>query len=92
MTPMAVAGVIWVPSEYNIGYVPGEYAAELEIYANSLADTYGQETVPFICAQPTSSLVEGMTPPKIANATMVTFDQWPRSLKALAIQMANRID
>ena len=33
MTPMAVAGVIWVPSESNIGYDPSVYAAELEIYA-----------------------------------------------------------
>ena len=30
MTPMAVAGVIWAPSEHNIGYEPALYAAELE--------------------------------------------------------------
>ncbi len=33
LTPMAVAGVIWVPSTHNIGYAPADYAAELEIYA-----------------------------------------------------------
>ncbi len=92
MTPMAIAGVIWVPSENNLGYVPAEYAAELEIYANSLTSTYGQENVPFIYAQPTDSLVEGITLPNIADAKMMTFDQWPKSLQELAIQMANLVE
>ena len=29
MTPMAVAGVVWVPSENNIGYDAAQYAAEI---------------------------------------------------------------
>ena len=33
LTPMGVAGVIWIPSESNIGENPTEYAVELEIYA-----------------------------------------------------------
>jgi len=88
MTPMAVAGVIWVPSEHNIGYTPANYAAELEIYAKSLADTYGQDKVQFIYAQPASSLAEGLTVPKIPGAKSIAFDKWPKSLKDIAIQMA----
>ena len=84
MTPMAVAGVIWVPSENNIGYEPANYAAEMEVYAKSLANTYGLEKVQFIYAQPTGSLVEGIKTPGIAGAKMATFDQWPKSLKDLA--------
>ena len=73
MTPMAVSGVIWVPSENNIGYVATNYAAELEIYAASLATTYGHNKVQFIYAQPTESLVKGITTPGIAEAKMVVF-------------------
>ncbi|MFT7632211.1 MAG: sialate O-acetylesterase [Mariniblastus sp.] len=88
MTPMAVAGVIWVPSENNIGYMPANYAAEMEIYAKSLANTYGLEKVQFIYAQPTGSLVEGIKTPGIGGAKMIEFDQWPKSLKDLATRMA----
>ncbi|MCA9179091.1 MAG: hypothetical protein KDB14_31730 [Planctomycetales bacterium] len=88
MTPMAVAGVVWIPSEHNIGYEPAEYAAELEILAQSLPHTFGQKRVPFIYAQPADSLVEGISSPKIPNATHVTFQQWPKSLKELAIKTA----
>lgn len=88
MTPMAVAGVIWVPSENNMGYKPEDYAAELEIYAKSLPGTYGQGQVQFLYAQPAGSLVEGITNPRIADAKSVTFDVWPKSLKEIAIKMA----
>lgn len=88
MTPMAVAGVIWVPSENNIGYDPKDYAAELEIYAKSLSSTYGQDNVKFIYAQPESSLVPGITAPEISPQTSATFSTWPKSLKDLAIEMA----
>jgi hypothetical protein len=88
MTPMAVAGVIWVPSEHNIGYDPALYASELEIYARSLTNTYGQDHVQFIYAQPAGSLVEGITNPKIPNGKGATFHQWPKSLKEIAIEMA----
>lgn len=92
MTPMAVAGVIWVPSENNIGYEPENYGAELEIYAQSLPQTYGQASVPFLYAQPTQAVVEGITAPQIRGAKAVSFDQWPKSLKALAIQMAQLVE
>jgi sialate O-acetylesterase len=85
LTPMGVAGVIWVPSESNIGEYPSEYGAELEIYAKSLTSTYDQKRVPFYYAQPTASLVEGITIPKLPGAKMVTLDQWPKSLKEIAI-------
>jgi hypothetical protein len=88
LTPMAVAGVLWIPAEYNIGRAPGNYAAELEVYAKSLANTYGQEEVPFIYAHPAGSLVEGVTAPKIPGAKVVTFDQWPTSLREIAVEMA----
>ena len=88
LTPMAVAGVIWVPSEHNIGYTPANYAAELEIYANSLPNTYGQDKVQFIYAQPASSLVKGITAPEIPGAKSITFDKWPKSLKDIAAEMA----
>lgn len=88
MTPMAVSGVIWVPSENNIGYVPEQYAVEMEIYAKSLGKTYGHNKVQFIYAQPTASLIEGITTPGIVGAKMVLFDQWPKSLKDLATEMA----
>ncbi len=88
MTPMAVAGVIWVPSESNLGYEPEHYAAELRILAKSLPGTYGQDQVPFLYAQPSGSLVAGITDPKIPGAKQVTFDRWPKSLKELAIELA----
>jgi hypothetical protein len=85
MTPMAVAGVIWVPGEANIGYTPAEYAAELEIYAKSLPATYGQEKVRFIYAQPSAKLVTGLSAPAIPNGKSVEFDKWPKNLQELAV-------
>ena len=88
LTPMGVAGVIWVPSESNLGEDPAHYAAELETYAKSLPDTYGQEKIQFLYAQPASSLVEGITSPKIPGAKSTSFDQWPKSLKNIAVVLA----
>ena len=85
---MAVAGVIWIPSEHNLGYTPANYATELELYAKSLPNTYGQDKVQFIYAQPASSLVKGITTPKIPGAKSIPLDQWPKSLKNLAAKMA----
>ncbi|MCF7956129.1 MAG: sialate O-acetylesterase [Phycisphaerae bacterium] len=87
LTPMAVSGVIWVPSEGNLGYTPENYAAELEIYAGSLPKTYGQDQVQFLYAQPSSSLVEGITAPEIPEAKSITFDKWPKSLKDIATKL-----
>ena len=85
---MGVAGVIWVPSEGNIGENPAHYAAELEIYAKSLSATYGQDEVQFLYAQPAGSLAEGITAPNIPNAKSISFNQWPKSLKAIAAGLA----
>jgi hypothetical protein len=85
---MGVSGVIWVPSESNIGENPAHYAAELEIHARSLPDTYGQNNIQFLYAQPTNSLVEGITAPRISGAKSTNFDQWPKSLKNIAAELA----
>ncbi len=88
LTPMGVSGGIWVPSESHLGEDPAHYAAELEIYAKSLPDTYGQEKIQFLYVQPASSLVEGITSPKIPGAKSTSFDQWPKSLKNIAVVLA----
>jgi hypothetical protein len=84
---MAVAGVIWVPGDANIGYTPAEYAAELEMYAKSLPRTYGQDKVLFLYAQPSTKLVNGLSAPSIPNARSVEFDQWPTNLRDLATRL-----
>jgi hypothetical protein len=87
-----VAGVIWVPEEYNISDTPADYAAELEIYARSLPGTYGQENIQFLYAQPASTLVEGITTPTIPGAKSITFDKWPKSLKEIAMLLAGKAE
>lgn len=88
MTPMAVAGIVWIPSEHNIGEDPALYAKEMQIYAESLPATYGMDKVQFIYAQPAASLVEGISTPKVEGQKSLTFDAWPRSLKEIAIEAA----
>ncbi len=88
LTPMGVSGVIWVPSEGNIGENPAHYAAELEIHARSLPATYGQKKVQFLYAQPANSLVQGIAAPEISGSKSTTFDQWPKSLKIIAAELA----
>lgn len=91
-TPMAVSGVIWVPGPFNIGHVAEDYAAELEIYAESLPATFGQDRVPFIYAQPSGELVEGITAPSISGAKQVMFADWPKSLKELGAKLGRAVD
>ncbi len=91
LTPMAVSGVIWVPSESNIGENSSEYAAELEIYAKSLPETYGQKKVQFLYAHPRKSLVENIKVPKINEAKVTYFDQWPKSIKTIAMELAKQL-
>ena len=88
---MSVAGVIWVPSESNLGEDPAHYAAELEIYAKSLLGTHDQEKVQFLFAQPASSLAEGITAPKIPGAKSTSFNQWPKSLQRVATRLGELI-
>ena len=92
MTPMAVAGVIWVPSEHNIGYEPSEYGSELEIFAASLPETYGQAKVQFVYAQPSTKLVSGISRPNVPDSKGITFDTWPKSLRDTAIELAKLIE
>jgi hypothetical protein len=89
-TPMAVAGVIWVPSEVNLSANPADYAAELQAYAMSLPKTYGQPSVQLLYAQPSPALVPGITAPNLSGAEHVTFDQWPESLEEIAKQLARK--
>ena len=89
LTPMGVSGVVWIPDATNIGYAPAEYASELEIYARSLPATYGQKKVPFFYAQPTATLVPGITPANIPNAKSAELSAWPKSLKEIATALGS---
>jgi hypothetical protein len=60
----------------------------LEIYAKSLPSTYGREKIQLLYAQPASSLVEGITPPAVPGAKSIIFEQWPKSLKDIATELA----
>ncbi len=87
LSPMGVTGVIWLPGAANLGYKPADYSAELELYARSLPATYGQEKVQFIYAQPSATLVKGISAPAVPTGKSVTFDAWPKSLKSIASEM-----
>ena len=87
LSPMGVTGVIWLPGAANLGYTPADYSAELELYARSLPATYGQEKVQFIYAQPSATLVKGISAPAVPTGKSVTFDAWPKSLKSIASEM-----
>ena len=87
LTPVGVAGVVWIPSEANLPEDPAHYATEMEIYAKSLPSTYGQKEVQILYAQPSGSLVEGITSPKISGAKSVQLEKWPKSLQTIAEQL-----
>jgi len=79
--------VVWIPSQKNIGEDVSRYAPALNVYANSLTQTYGQDKVAFIYAQPTTELVEGMTKPQIKNSMSVEYNEWPKSLMEIAARL-----
>jgi len=87
LTPLAVRGVTWIPGKDNISEDVSKYSPSLEVYAASLAETYGQEKVQFVYAQPAAVLVEGIGKPKIENAVSVEFSQWPESLQEIATEL-----
>jgi hypothetical protein len=87
LTPFAVRGVVWIPGKDNIGEDVSEYCAALNAYAASCAQTYGQEKVLFVYAQPTVELVEGITKPEISDSTSVEFSEWPKSLREIAARL-----
>jgi hypothetical protein len=86
-TPLAVCGVIWIPGAKSMGKDVSRYQAALEAYAASLPQTYGQEKVAFVFAQPTPELVEGVGKPEIPNSKSIEFDEWPKSLKEMATKL-----
>ena len=92
MVPMAVSGVIWVPSKNSLGYEPELYGEELTIFAESLSDTFGREGVQFIYAQPAAGLVEGLTAPDLPNSASIQFAEWPKTLAEFAKRMAQVVE
>jgi len=87
LTPFAVRGVSWIPGKDNISEDVSKYSPSLKVYAASLAETYGQEKVPFLYAQPAATLVAGIATPQIDGALSIEFDQWPKSLEVIATQL-----
>jgi sialate O-acetylesterase len=86
-TPLAVSGVAWIPGAKNMGKDVSRYAAALEAYAASLPQTYGQEKVALVYAQPTAKLVPGIAKPRIENGKCFEFGEWPKSLKDIASKL-----
>ena len=87
LTPFAVRGVAWIPGKDNIDEDVSRYAPALGAYAKSLAETYGQQKVSFVYAQPTAELVEGIAKPEIEGSMSVEFGQWPKSLQDIATEL-----
>jgi len=79
--------VTWIPGKDNISDDISKYSSSLEVYATSMAATYGQAKVSFLYARPAESLVEGITVPNIQSAQSVEFDQWPKSLESIAAEL-----
>ncbi|MBC8324056.1 MAG: hypothetical protein H8E27_00275, partial [Verrucomicrobia subdivision 3 bacterium] len=61
------------------------------VYAQSLPQTYGQKEIQFLYAQPSATLVEGITTPKIPGAKSTSFDHWPKSLQQIAARLGKLI-
>ena len=91
MTPMAVAGIVWVPSRQNIGYHPEHYGAELEIYYGSLKGTYQSDNFLFLYAQPDRNLIKDLSMPAIPGTKPVIFDDWPETLQNIATKLAKQV-
>ena len=89
LTPFAVHGVIWIPGKDNISEDVSKYSPSLEVYAASLAKTYGQEKVRFLYAHPVASMVEGIAIPRVEGALSIEFDDWPKSLEAIATRLGS---
>lgn len=87
LTPYAVRGVVWIPGEQNISDDVSKYSPSLEVYAASLAATFGQNQIPFIFAHPSATLVDGVAEPEIKNAPRLQFDQWPRDLESITMKL-----
>ncbi len=91
LTPFAVRGVVWIPGKDNISEDVSRYPASLNAYARSLAQTYGQDKVAFVFAQPSDELVKGITKPAIENSMSVEFNGWPKSLREIATRLGTLV-
>lgn len=54
------------------------------------ADKNGDRQVNLDLLEASATVVKGMTAPAIPNAKSVHYDAWPKSLKALAAEMAQQ--
>ncbi|MEM7235856.1 MAG: hypothetical protein AAF517_27055, partial [Planctomycetota bacterium] len=91
LTPFALKGFVWIPGKENISNDVSKYARSLEVLAESLAGTFGQERMHFAFGQPTASLVTGITAPRIDGATSVTMDAWPKTIGDVAEEIGDRL-
>lgn len=76
-----------MPGSKNIAKDVSRYAAAVEAYAASLPETYGQDKLTFLYAQPVAELVEGIEKVQIRNSMSVEFNEWPKSLKDIATRL-----
>lgn len=87
LTPFAIRGLAWIPGQKNISNDVKRYASALEVLARGLPDTFGQQDVRFLFAQPAASLVPGIEKPTIRNARSMEFSQWPKDLQSIATRL-----
>ena len=87
-SPFALRGLVWIPGKENISNEIPRYAPALEVYAASLPQSFGQNEVSFLYAQPGPGLVEGIGTPKIKNA--IDFHEWPKTLEKIAATLGSR--
>jgi hypothetical protein len=87
LTPFAIRGVVWIPGKDNISEDVSKYSPALSAYAASLPETYGQEKVSFVFAQPSAELVKGIAKPDIESSMSVEFNEWPKSLQEIAAKL-----
>lgn len=76
LVPFAIRGVAWIPGEDNISDDVSKYSRSLNVFAQSLPKTFGQQSVGFVFAQPSSALVNGITVPDIENRASIVIDDW----------------
>lgn len=97
-TPLAVAGVVWLPGRENIGSDAARYSQAVAAYAKSLPQTYDQATVRFVYAHPSAELLSGMiekaegvnrplSPLGLKHAARVEFTEWPKDMAAIGAKL-----
>ncbi|MFP6658129.1 MAG: sialate O-acetylesterase [Pirellulales bacterium] len=91
LTPFAVSGVVWIPGKENVSEDISRYAASLNAYAGSMAETYGQKKVAFAFAHPAAGLVKELGKPEIEDSRSIEFIEWPKSLQDVATRLGKLI-